>query len=234
MVSPSKPITSVAEFDARLDGLQRAADASSSTGPGRIPMGQLFNLGKDYIAASPEEIEVLLDRPDHSPRVVAVSIMDFQARLKTTADSRRQRLYELYLRRHDRIDTWDLVDRAAPYVVGGYLWDKPREPLYRLAVSSHWYERRTSIVSTWFFIRRGDLDDTFRIAEILADDPHDLVQKAVGGWIREAGKRDEQRLRSYLDSNAATMPRTALRYAIEQLPSDVRDHYLNLKNKTAG
>jgi 3-methyladenine DNA glycosylase AlkD len=160
--------------------------------------------------------------------------MDFQARRKDTPKSRRHELYELYLRRHDRIDTWDLVDRAAPHVVGGYLWDKSREPLYRLAVSPDWNERRTSIVSTWFFIRRHDLDDTFRIAETLANDPHELVQMAVGGWIREAGKRDEQRLRSYLDRHAATMPRTALRYAIEQLPSDMRDHYLGLGHTTNG
>jgi 3-methyladenine DNA glycosylase AlkD len=84
-------------------------------------------------------------------------------------------------------------------------------------------------VSTWYFIRRGDLDDTFRIAQILANDPEDLVQKAVGGWIREAGDRDERRLRVYLDRNAATMPRTALRYAIEHLPSDARNYYLNRK-----
>ena len=89
-------------------------------------------------------------------------------------------------------------------------------------------------MSTWFFIRRHDLDDTFRIAETLANDPHELVQMAVGGWIREAGKRDEQRLRSYLDRHAATMPRTALRYAIEQLPSDMRDHYLGLGHTTNG
>jgi 3-methyladenine DNA glycosylase AlkD len=88
-------------------------------------------------------------------------------------------------------------------------------------------------VSTWFFIRRGDLDDTFCIAQILTNDPHDLVQKAVGGWIREAGKRDEQRLRDYLDRNAPTMSRTALRYAVEHLLPEVRDHYLDLKNKTA-
>ena len=159
--------------------------------------------------------------------------MDFQARRQATPNGRRQKLYELYLRRHDRIDTWDLVDRAAPHVVGGYLWDKSREPLYMLAGSPHWYERRTSIVSTWFFIRRGDLDDTFRIGQILANDPHDLVQKAVGGWIREAGKRDEQRLRDYLDRNAATMPRTALRYAIEHLPPEVRDDYLGRKHDRA-
>ena len=176
MGRPPKPISTLAEFDARLQSLQRAADASSSAEPGRIPMGQLFELARDFVAASPEEIEVLMDRPDHLPRVAAVSIMDFQARRKATAAARRRDLYDLYLRRHDRIDTWDLVDRAAPHVVGGYLWDKSREPLYGLAASPHWYERRTSIVSTWFFIRRGDLDDTFRIAEIIANDPEDLVQ----------------------------------------------------------
>jgi hypothetical protein len=231
MAAPSTPIATLAEFDARLRGLQRAADASGSARVAGIPMGQLFDLAKDFVGASPEEIEVLLDRPDHPPRVVAVSIMDFQARRKATPERRRRELYDLYLRRHDRIDTWDLVDRAAPHVVGGYLWDKPREPLYRLAASAQWFERRTSIVSTWFFIRHSDLDDTFGIAQILVNDPHDLVQKAVGGWIREAGKRDEQRLRDFLDRNAATMPRTALRYAIEHLPSDARDYYLNLKNR---
>jgi hypothetical protein len=233
MPSASEPISTIAELGAQLAALQQAADESSSIRPGRIPMGQLFALAKDFIGASPEQIEVLLDRPDHPPRVVAVSVMDFQARRKTTPDSRRRDLYQLYLRRHDRIDTWDLVDRAAPQVVGGYLWDKSREPLYQLAASPHWFERRSSIVSTWFFIRRGDLDDTFCIAQILANDPHDLVQKAVGGWIREAGKRDEQRLRDYLDRNAPTMSRTALRYAVEHLLPEVRDHYLDLKNKTA-
>jgi DNA alkylation repair enzyme len=233
MPSASEPISTIAELGAQLAALQQAADESSSVRPGRIPLGQLFALAKDFIGASPEQIEVLLDRPDHPPRVVAVSVMDFQARRKTTPDSRRRDLYQLYLRRHDRIDTWDLVDRAAPHVVGGYLWDKSREPLYQLAASPHWFERRSSIVSTWFFIRRGDLDDTFCIAQILANDPHDLVQKAVGGWIREAGKRDEQRLRDYLDRNAPTMSRTALRYAVEHLLPEVRDHYLDLKNKTA-
>jgi 3-methyladenine DNA glycosylase AlkD len=233
MASASSDISSLAEFNARLETLQRAADSSSSGQPGRIPMGQLFQLAKDFVSASLEDIEDLLDSASHPRRVAVISIMDFQARRKTTPDARRRELYELYMRRHDRIDSWDLVDRACPHVVGGYLWDKSREPLYVLAASPHWYERRTSIVSTWFFIRRGDLDDTFRIGQILANDPHDLVQKAVGGWIREAGKRDEPRLRDYLDRNAATMPRTALRYAIEHLPPEVRDHYLGRKNDRA-
>jgi 3-methyladenine DNA glycosylase AlkD len=233
MAPSSTRISTLAEFNAQLATLQRAADSSSSGQPGRIPMGQIFQLAKDFVSASLEDIEALLDSPSHPMRVAAVSIMDFQARRKTTPDTRRRELYELYLGRHDRIDTWDLVDRAAPHVVGGYLWDKSREPLYVLAASPHWYERRTSIVSTWFFIRRDDLEDTFRIGQILANDPHDLVQKAVGGWIREAGKRDEQRLRDYLDRNASTMPRTALRYAIEHLPPDIRDHYLGRKNGRA-
>jgi DNA alkylation repair enzyme len=234
MGAAPKPTSTLAELDVRLQSLQRAADASSAAQRGRLPMRQLFELAKDFVAASPEEIEILLDRPDHPSRVIAVSIMDFQARRKATPDDMRRELYDLYLRRHDRIDTWDLVDRAAPHVVGGYLWDKSRDPLYRLAASPHWYERRTSIVSTWFFIRRDDLDDTFRIAEILATDPEKLVQKAVGGWIREAGKRDEPRLRDFLDRHAATMPRTALRYAIEHLPPATRDHYLNRETDVPG
>ena len=89
-------------------------------------------------------------------------------------------------------------------------------------------ERRTAIVATYHFIRHGDLADTFATADLLAHDPDDLVQKAVGGWIREAGKRDLAPLRSFLDRHAATMPRTALRYATERLPEEERQHYLAL------
>jgi 3-methyladenine DNA glycosylase AlkD len=117
-------------------------------------------------------------------------------------------------------------------VVGGYLFDKSRVPLYKLARSSSPWERRTAITATYYFIRKGDVDDTFKIADILADDPHDLVQKAVGGWVREAGKRDRPRLLDFLDAHAATMPRTALRYAIEHLEPAEREHYLGLKRTT--
>lgn len=91
------------------------------------------------------------------------------------------------------------------------------------------WERRTSIVCTFFFIRQKQLDDTFKIAELLVNDKEDLVQKATGGWIREAGKKDPKRLLSFLDKHAATMPRTTLRYAIEKLPKARRDYYLSLK-----
>ncbi|HEV7810586.1 MAG TPA: DNA alkylation repair protein, partial [Candidatus Limnocylindrales bacterium] len=141
----------------------------------------------------------------------------------------RRELFELYIENHDHIDDWGLVDRAAPYVVGGYLWDKSREPLYELARSPRRMERRTAIVATYYFIRLHDLDDTFGIAEILAHDPDTLVQKAVGGWVREAGKQDVDRLRRYLDTYAPTMPRTALRYAVEHLEAAERARYLAMR-----
>lgn len=217
-------LTVPADARAVVDAIGRLGAAAQ----GRVPMRDLFALAKTAIDLPVEEIEKLLDESDHNARVVAVSVMDFQARRRSTPADHRRQLFELYLRRHDRIDTWDLVDRSAPYVVGGYLADKSRTPLYPLAESPNWYERRTAIVATYYFIRDDDLDDTFAIGDLLAHDPEDLVQKAVGGWIREAGKRDRDRLIQFLDRNAATMPRTALRYAIEHLEPPLRQHYLDL------
>ncbi|MEP7339417.1 MAG: DNA alkylation repair protein [Acidobacteriota bacterium] len=193
--------------------------------------GQVFALAKEFIDMPPGEIEKLLESSVHEARAGAVSIMDWQARSKKTPESRRKELYDLYLRRHDRINNWDLVDRSAPYVIGGYLADKPRDILYKLARSKNTWERRTAIVSTYYFIRQGEVDDTFGIAEILVNDDHDLINKAVGGWVREAGKKDPERLLSFLDKHAATMPRVALRYAIEHLDKKQRDHYLSMKAK---
>ncbi len=153
--------------------------------------------------------------------------------VRKTPESRRKELFDLYIRRHDRINNWDLVDRAAPYVVGGYLSDKPRKALYKLARSKNMWERRTAITSTYYFIRQNDLDDTFKIAEILVNDDEDLVQKAVGGWVREAGKKDQKKLLAFLDRYGATMPRTMLRYAVEHLDGRQKIHYMNLKKKQA-
>jgi 3-methyladenine DNA glycosylase AlkD len=195
-----------------------------------LKMRDVFALAKEHVDMPLEEVERLLDEPDRNARVGAVSIMDFQARRKKTPEAQRHALYELYLRRHDRIDRWDLVDRSAPYVVGGYLADKPRDPLYELARSGVEMERRTAIVATYFFIRQDDTADTFALAEILIDDPEHLMQRAVGGWVREAGKRDPERLRAFLDAHAATMPRTALRLAVEKLGADERAHYMGLRD----
>jgi len=195
-----------------------------------VRMADVFALAKRFLGMELDQIEVLLDSPTREHRIGAISIMDFQTRRRATPEDQRRLLYELYLRRHDRIDDWSLVDRAAPSVVGGYLVDKPRDPLYALARSESVWERRTAITATWTFIRRGELDDTFAIAELLVNDPEHLVQTAVGGWIREAGKRDLDRLRAFLDTHAATMPRTALRYAIEHLDADERRRYRTLTN----
>ncbi len=194
-----------------------------------VRMGQVFALAKEFIEMPPDEIEKLLESHVHEVRVGAVSIMDWQSRSKKTPESRRKELFDLYIRRHDRINNWDLVDRSAPYVVGGYLYDKPRDILYKLARSNNIWERRTAILSTGYFIRQGDVADTFNIAEILLNDDQDLIHKAVGWMLRAAGDHDRPKLLSFLDQHAATMPRTLLRYAIEHLDKEQRSHYMSMK-----
>lgn len=190
-----------------------------------VRMGQVFAIAREFIDMPVDEIEKLMESPIHEARAGAMSIMDKCARRKRTPESRRKDLYDLYMRRHDRINNWDLVDLAAPFAVGGYLYDKPRDILFQLARSEDMWERRTAIVATSYFIRKGDLDDTFAIAEILIDDDQDLIHKAVGGWIRECGKTDRGRHLAFLDQNASRMPRTMLRYAIEHLDKEQKEHY---------
>ena len=196
-----------------------------------VRMGQVFANAKEFIDMTPGEIEKLLDSKIHEVRAGGCSIMDKQARRKKTTPERRKELYELYLRRHDRINNWDLVDVCAIHVIGGYLADKPRTILYKLAKSKNMWERRTAIVSTAYFIRQRELDDTFKIAEILLKDKEDLVHKAAGWMLRFAGDKDRARLLSFLDKHAATMPRVMLRYAIEKFDKKQRDHYLSLKTR---
>jgi 3-methyladenine DNA glycosylase AlkD len=196
-----------------------------------VRMGQVFEMAKEFIDMPSNELDKLLDSSIHEVRAGALSIMDKQARRKKTPESRRKELYDLYMRRHDRINNWDLVDVACVYVVGGYLKDKPRDILYKLAGSDNLWERRTAIVSTLYFVRAGDLEDSFKIAELLLGDKHDLIHKATGWALRAAGDKDRPRLIRFLDQYAATMPRTALRYALEHFDPELRSHYMNLKNK---
>jgi 3-methyladenine DNA glycosylase AlkD len=198
-----------------------------------LAMGQIFGLARELQDMAPDEIEQLLDSEAHAVRVGAVSIMDFQARDRKRTADRKGELFELYLRRHDRIDTWDLVDRSAIWVVGEYLVDKPRDVLDRLAASEHPMERRTAILATFAFIRRNELDDAYRLAETLVDDPEDTIHKAVGWMLREAGKRDAARQSAFLEQHAATMPRVMLRYAIEKLDKPTRDRWLAVR-RSAG
>jgi 3-methyladenine DNA glycosylase AlkD len=198
-----------------------------------VRMGQVFALAKEFKDMPLDEVEKMLESPIHEMRVGAVSIMDFQARSKKTSNERRKELFDLYIRRHDRINTWDLVDRAAPYVVGSYLFDRPRKILYKLARSKQMPERRTSIVSTLYFIGKGDVDDAFKLAETLLYDKEDLIHKANGWALRFSGDKDRQQLLRFLDKHAATMPRVTLRYATEHFDKKQRDHYLNMKKGQA-
>jgi len=199
-----------------------------------VRMGQVFELAKRYIEMPPSEIEKLLESPIHEVRAGGVSIMDKQARRKRTPEVRRRELYELYLRRPDRINNWDLVDLGAPFVIGGYLREGPRDVLRKLARSQNVWERRTAIYATTYFIRQGEADDTFEIAEMLLDDEEDLIQKAVGGCLRWAGGKHPERLRAFLDERAAQMPPTMLRYATEKLDKAERARYRAIRRSKPG
>ena len=199
--------------------------------PKEIPKREIFSLAKEFqYMKVPEVIKLLRDK-NYDHRLGAVSILDWKARNKKTSIQEKQEIYSAYIDNHKWIDDWGMVDRAAPYVVGGYLFDKDKKALYDLAKSKNPMERRTAIVSTYYFIRKNEIEDTFNIAEILVNDTDEYVQKAVGSWIREAGKRDEDKLKDFLDKYSATMPRVTLRYAIEKLDQQERKYYLGLGKK---
>jgi 3-methyladenine DNA glycosylase AlkD len=195
-----------------------------------VKMGQLFKLAVEFAGMPIKEIEKLLDSPIHEVRAGAVSIMDKESRSKKISPERLKEFFDLYIRRHDRINNWDLVDLGCLHMTGSYLYDKPRKILYKLAKSKDLWERRTAIVSTCYFLRKGEVDDTFRIAEILLKDKEDLVHKGTGWMLRFAGDKDRKRLLAFLDKYAATMPRTLLRYSIEKLDKKQKAHYMALKD----
>lgn len=164
-----------------------------------VAFGDVFRLAKTCKSMSLSEVNRLLDSDYYQVRMGAVAIMDFKARDKKTTEDERKALFDLYLGRHDRLNNWDFPDRAARSVIGGYLEDKPRDILYELAKSKDVWERRTSIVSTYHFIRRGEVGETFRLAEILRKDENEYIQRAVGSWVREAGKKNPERLVAFLE-----------------------------------
>ena len=199
-----------------------------------VRMGSIFELGNEFSDMPVREIEKLMESPIHEVRAGALSIMGQCAKGKKCSEDRLKELYELYIRRHDRINNWDLVDLAAYYVVGKYLADKPRDVLYKLARSKNMWERRSAIVATAHFIlKQKQVDDTFAIAEILVNDTEDLVNKGTGWMLRAAGDIDPERLLAFLDKHGAAMPRVLLRYSIEKLDKQQRQHYLKKKDAEA-
>lgn len=194
-----------------------------------VRMGTVFQLAKRFVAMAPDEIEMLLESDIHEARAGAVSIMAKQYALKKTTDERRGELAALYLRRHDRINNWDLVDLGAPQVLGAWLRDKDRAVLYDLARSDNLWQRRTAMYATMAFIRLRQFDDIMAIAGMLVDDREDLINKVVGGMLRTVAMHDKPRVEAFLERHAATMPRTALRYAIEHFSPEERADWMGRK-----
>lgn len=187
-----------------------------------VRMGTVFAVAKEFVAMPLREIEALLESPIHEIRAGACSVMGKAATRKSVASDRHEALYGLYLRRHDRIDNWDLVDLAAHQVVGTWLIERPRDPLYDLARSRLWPERRSAVVATAAFIRRGQVDDTLSITRLLLGDEHTLVLKGTGWMLRYVSQVDGLAFRAFLDEVAESMPRIMLRAAVEKLDPEER------------
>ena len=170
------------------------------------------------------DIERLLCSPIHEHRSAGFEIL--VAQYERGNDAQRERIFRFYLRHTRCANNWDLVDASAPYIVGEHLKTRPRDLLDRLAGSTLLWERRIAIVSTLMLIKSGQIEDTFRIAEKLLSDPHDLIHKAVGWALRETGKVSPDALLGFLQKHYAQIPRTALRYAIERFPAAQRKQIL--------
>jgi 3-methyladenine DNA glycosylase AlkD len=212
----------------------RSAARYFKTGSGQYGEGDVFlglraavmhGLTKEYHALPLDELTVLLRSPIHEDRLLALLIL---VRRVSRADKAvKKEVYELYLAHTRYINNWDLVDSSAREIVGGYLAEKSRKPLDRLAASKSLWERRISIIATHYFIRQDEFADTIRIAQRLLTDREDLIHKAVGWMLREVGKRHQPTLEAFLRSNGRSMPRTALRYAIERFPDEMRRAFLD-------
>jgi 3-methyladenine DNA glycosylase AlkD len=171
------------------------------------------------------EIERLLASRIHEYRYAGLLILVGQYQAGNKGD--RQRIFDFYLKHTSAVNNWDLVDTSAPYIVGEHLVHRSRRVLYRLARSPILWERRIAMVATSAFIKRGDLKETFGVAEVLLEDDHDLIHKAMGWMLREAGDISLPAMIGFLKSHYSRIPRTALRYAIEHLPERRRKRSLN-------
>ncbi len=190
-----------------------------------IPVPKTRSVAKLYVrSVDPEDVLPLLSDAIHECRLLALLV--WVGQFSKGDESLRERIYNLYLSNTDKINNWDLVDLSAYQIVGEYLANKDRAPLYRLAESGNLWEQRISIVATWKYIREGRFDDTLCLADKLLQHPHDLIQKAVGWMLREVGKRDKDVLCRFLELRYSVMPRTMLRYAIEKFTPEERAFFM--------
>ena len=223
----------------RLKGLADKKNAESArrffkTGPGEYGEGDEFSgirvpvlrkLAKEYQKTiTLKEAEQLLKSPVHEQRLLALFLFIYM--YSNGEECVKKEIYERYLNNARFVNNWDLVDSSAEHIVGRFLFSKGKGPIYRLARSEDLWERRISIISTFYFIKRGQYSETLGISKILLPDSEDLIHKAVGWMLREVGKRDLQIEEKFLKGLYKKMPRTMLRYAIEKFPELKRQQYL--------
>lgn len=185
-----------------------------------VSVSDVRKVAKNHKNATINELTEMMQSEWHEARLCSLLIM--VEKFKKTNDEGRKRIVDFYLSVTNRINNWDLVDLSCPAIIGEYLLNRSHDLLYRLAESSLLWENRIAIVSTIIFIRHGQLDDTFNLSTKMMNHPHDLMHKAIGWMLREAGKRDESRLYNYVKTYRLEMPRTMLRYAIEKFDKNVR------------
>ncbi len=226
---------------AQLGDPDRAKNLSRffKTGKGQYGEGDVFlgitvpeqrKVAKRYDNLPLDDLQELLNSKIHEHRFTALVILI--AKYRKAEESRKNEIFEFYLKNIENINNWDLVDLSAPRIVGDYLINKERPILYNLAKSNNLWERRISILSTFTFIANNDFKDALNISELLLHDEHDLIHKAVGWALREIGKRDQEAEERFLTKHYLYMPRTMLRYAIEKFAEKKRKKYLN-KNVTS-
>lgn len=188
----------------------------------RVPA--LRKIAGQYRGVSVEQASRLLKSEFHEERLLSLLLLETM--FKKANDEGRRAIYTLYLENTRFINNWDLVDCSAEHIVGAYLRDGDKRPLYDLAVSDMLWERRISIMSTFGFIKHNEFADTLKIAEILLADKEDLIHKAVGWMLREIGKRNIETEEKFLKKYYRQMPRTMLRYALEKFPAPKKQKYL--------
>ena len=226
----------LAEIRRNIRSLGSSARAEVSqryfkTGKGEYGEGDRFlgldaatmhSLAKQYRDTPLSAVRELLHSQWHEERLVALLIL-----VRQFAKGDRDAVLALYLANTDRINNWDLVDCSAPHIVGAH---GTIQLLRKLARSKSVWERRIAIIATQHLIRENNFEPTLVIAEMLLEDPHDLIHKAAGWMLREVGKRDAAVEKRFLDAHAATMPGTMMRYAVERFPERERRHYLNARS----
>ena len=195
-----------------------------------IVMPVTRQLAKEFKDLSMSDLQMLIKSEYHEERMLALLILVLQ--YEKGEAKKQSRIYNFYLKNTRYINNWDLVDLTADHIIGAYLEKKDKSILTKLAKSNSLWERRITMLACFHYIKHGKSEEAFKIINLLLHDEHDLIQKAVGWMLREVGKRCSVNvLEEFLEKHAATMPRTALRYAIEHMSDEKRKYFMQIKKK---